>query len=176
MNTIATPYPVVKLMGIFDIASYIIAKSDNVGDLITNKKLQKILYYIKAWGSVYFQPEGVITEPFEAWVHGPVCREVYNAYKIYGYHPLSVDYKGESSSEFISAFRARFAVSAREADKIDLIDAVFDEYAKHTSLHLEMLSHSERPWIEARQGLAPNQTGNVCISETTMREYYASKI
>lgn len=37
-----------------NVANYIIAKSDDVGDLITNKKLQKLLYYIKAWGLVYF--------------------------------------------------------------------------------------------------------------------------
>ena len=27
------------------LAKYLIARSDNVGDLITNKKLQKLLYY-----------------------------------------------------------------------------------------------------------------------------------
>lgn len=38
-------------MKALDVAKYIIAKCDNVGDLITNKKLQKILYYVKRMGS-----------------------------------------------------------------------------------------------------------------------------
>lgn len=75
------------------LAKYLIAKSDNVGDLIANKKLQKLLYYTKAWGLVYFA-DGIIDDQFEAWVHGPVCPSVYVEYKPFGYKPLSVDYQG----------------------------------------------------------------------------------
>lgn len=50
-------------MTALDLSTYIIAKYDNVGDLVTNKKLQKILYYIKAWGLVYFK-DGVIDDDF----------------------------------------------------------------------------------------------------------------
>ena len=75
------------------LAKYLIARSDNVGDLIANKKLQKLLYYTKAWGLVYFA-DGIIDDQFEAWVHGPVCPSVYVEYKPFGYKPLSVDYQG----------------------------------------------------------------------------------
>lgn len=161
-------------MDIFKISNYLIARSDNAGDLITNKKLQKLLYYVKAWGLVYFSPKGVIDEPFEAWVHGPVCRTVYSAYKHFGYRPLTVDYNGVSSSEYIRNFRN--SVSDDEQSMVDLIDAVFEEYGQHTSLQLELLSHSEDPWLEAREGLAPNETGCSEISETTMKSYYAAKL
>lgn len=163
-------------MTIYDIANYLIAKSDNVGDLITNKKLQKLLYYVKAWGLVYFQPEGIISEDFEAWIHGPVCPAVYRSFKSFGYNPLKIDYKGQTSSQFIDNFRKRFAITDRENEKINLIDDVFEEYAQSTSFQLEMLSHTEKPWLDAREGLRPNETGNVVINEETMRTYYAQKI
>lgn len=158
-----------------EIAKYIIAKSDNVGDLITNKKLQKILYYIKAWGLVYFK-NGIIEEPFEAWVHGPVCRSVYNEYKSFGYNPLHIDYQGKSSSEFIRDFRNRYSINEISKDKIDLIDMVFNKYSSHSSLELELLSHSEQPWIEARENLSPIDKGDKIIDEETMFKYFSGKI
>lgn len=158
-----------------EVAKYLIAKSDNVGDLITNKKLQKLLYYVKAWGIVYFQ-DGIIDDDFEAWVHGPVCRAVYNEYKDYKYNPLSIDYNGISSSEYIKKFRELHGINQKENDKIDLIDAVFNKYSIHTSLELELLSHSELPWINARSGLSPAETGNNVISEIDILEFYSKKL
>lgn len=149
------------------VAKYIIAKSDNVGDLITNKKLQKLLYYVKAWGLVYF-PDGVIDESFEAWVHGPVCPAVYHEYKTFGYNPLRIDYNGVSSSEYIASFRKQ-----NDSEKVDLIDAVFKKYSPLMSLQLEMLTHSEKPWIEAREGLTPLENGSRVISEETMKKFYS---
>ncbi len=161
-------------MKAMDVANYIIAKSDNVGDLITNKKLQKVLYYVKAWGLVYFLRDGgVIDEPFEAWVHGPVCPEVYRAFKVFGYGPLKLDYQdGISSSEYIANFAREHE---REKNKVDLINAVFDKYAGLSSLQLELLSHSETPWIEARKGLVPIERGNNVISDQTMIDYYSAR-
>lgn len=158
-----------------DVAKYLIAKSDNVGDLITNKKLQKLLYYIKAWGLVYFK-DGIIEDSFEAWVHGPVCRSVYFEYKEFGYHPLSIEYNGKSSSEYIKKFEEENGRTEIERDKIELINAVFGKYSVHSSLELELLSHSETPWIEARNGLSPIETGNNIISEDAMLLFYSSKL
>lgn len=159
-------------MKALDVAKYLIAKSDEVGDLITNKKLQKILYYVKAWGLVYFN-DGILSEPFEAWVHGPVCPEVYQHYKVNGYKPLSVDYNGISSSEYVKKFQKDHSDEAR---KVQLIDAVFNKYAVLTSFQLEMLSHNERPWIEARGNLSPLENGSQAINADTMKAYYGARV
>ncbi len=160
-----------------DIAKYIIAKSDNYGDLITNKKLQKLLYYVKVWGLVYFKGNGgVIEDQFEAWVHGPVCRDLYNEYRQYGYNPLRLDYQGISSSEYIKNFKNQLGDNDLHRDMIDLIDVVFDKYAPLTSLQLELLSHTEQPWLEAREGLEPIETGYKIINEETMYKFYSAKI
>lgn len=162
---------------IHDIAKYIIAKSDNVGDLITNKKLQKLLYYIKAWGLVYFHEQGgVLSEPFEAWVHGPVCRDVYNSFKSFGYQPLSIDYAGLSSSEYITYFKETHCIDEVHTSMLALVDAVFNKYARLTSFDLELLSHSEEPWLAARKGLSPIETGNNVIDEDLMYRYYSKKL
>lgn len=161
-------------MKALDLSKYIIAKYDNVGDLVTNKKLQKILYYTKAWGLVYFD-DGVVDDDFEAWVHGPVCPTVYKEYKTFGYNPIKLDYKGLSSSQFINNFKQQKIKTKEDENKIAMIDAVFNKYGNLSSLQLELLTHSEYPWIDAREGLSPIDTGNRIINEETMRTFYSRK-
>lgn len=158
-------------MDALDIAKYVIAYNDNVGDLITNKKLQKLLYYIKAWGLVYFN-DGVIDDEFVAWVHGPVCIAVYNEYKTFGYSPLKIDYNGISSSDFIRYFVDSHKDVKLFDDKIELINSVLQKYIPYSSLQLELLTHSEKPWKEARIGLQPVDKGTNVIKSSIMIEYY----
>jgi uncharacterized phage-associated protein len=161
-------------MNALELSEYIIAKYDNVGDLITNKKLQKILYYIKAWGLVYFK-DGIIDDDFEAWIHGPVCYSVYQEYKKFGYSPLKIDYNGLSSSQYINNFKIKFGKTQEDKDKLEMIDVVFNKYGKLTSLQLELLTHSETPWLEARESLRPIDNGNNVIKEETMKKFYSNK-
>lgn len=151
------------------VAPYLIAKSNLAGDEITNKKLQKLLYYVKAWGTVYFA-DGVIEDDFEAWIHGPVCPEVYREYKQYGFNAIAMYRNEEEANEAIVKFREECG----DSDKVDMIDAVFNKYAQLTSLQLELLSHQEAPWIEAREGLNPVDTGCNVISVETMKRFYGS--
>ncbi|MBS1456852.1 MAG: DUF4065 domain-containing protein, partial [Clostridium sp.] len=47
---------------------------------MSNKKLQKICYYIYSWYLTLYNHK-IAPLKFEAWVHGPVSRELYNQYK-----------------------------------------------------------------------------------------------
>ena len=49
-------------------------------------------------------------------------------------------------------------------------------YASHTSLELEQMTHAEEPWIEARAGLSPLETGHGIIRESTMKRFFSAKI
>ena len=51
----------------------------NYGEM-SHLKLQKLLYYCEAYHLAYFDAS-LIRQDFEAWVHGPVCREVFLALK-----------------------------------------------------------------------------------------------
>lgn len=162
------------IMDALNLSPYIIAKSNLAGDGITNKKLQKLLYYVKAWGLVYFE-DGVIDDMFEAWVHGPVCPVVYQAYKNYGFGLIDEGMSEEKTMAFVTDFRSRQDAKGL-SDKMDLVDAVFDKYGQITSLQLELLTHQEDPWIEARQGLSPIENGSRVISEESMKKYYGKAL
>jgi len=154
-----------------DLSKYIIAKFDNVGDLITNKKLQKVLYYTEAWSLVYLN--SIIDEDFEAWVHGPVIPSIYRDNKKFGYSPIILDYNGLDSSKFISKFIKDTKI---EKQQLELIDAVLKKYGVLSSQELEMLSHSEKPWIITRNNIAPFDHCSVIINKELIRSFYSSLI
>ena len=64
---------------IFDLAEAFLSISS-----MTHKKLQKLCYYAKAWYLALYD-ENIVSEPFEAWVHGAVQPELYQKYKSYGF-------------------------------------------------------------------------------------------
>lgn len=47
---------------------------------MSHLKLQRLLFYCDAYHLAYFDKE-LITDKFEAWVHGPVSRKVYGSLK-----------------------------------------------------------------------------------------------
>ena len=66
---------------IHDITDYIIlrVKSEDRFASLINLKLQKLLYYVQAW-SYGINKKPMFDGEFEAWIHGPVNREIYNRF------------------------------------------------------------------------------------------------
>ena len=65
------------------VISYIFEKLDEVTPLM----LQKLLYYIQGWSFVLNGRE-MFEENCEAWVHGPVYKDVYNIFKQFGFNVI----------------------------------------------------------------------------------------
>ena len=140
------------MASIFDVANWFLAK-----EKMTHKKLQKLCYYAQAW-SLAIGPQPISTAEFEAWVHGPVCRELYTKYKEYGF-----DYIPKNPP-----------VDLFTLEEESLLESVWETYGDMSANGLEALSHSEPPWKKARLGYAPNENCSVMISHSDMAEYYRS--
>lgn len=148
------------------IADYIILRlnSDEKINLI-NLKLQKLLYYLQAW-SLGINKERFLNCSFEAWVHGPVSRALYDRFK-----------ETRSLYSFITVcdvMNKNPDASVAEED-IDFINYILDNYAGYSGAELESMTHKEAPWLEAREGLLPMQSCNKVISEYTMQNYYGKR-
>ncbi|HLO48870.1 MAG TPA: type II toxin-antitoxin system antitoxin SocA domain-containing protein [Kamptonema sp.] len=143
-----------------DVARYFLCRLDReAGDTISPLKLQKLVYYAQAW-SLVFRNHPLFDEDIEAWVHGPVVREVWKEYQDYKYSdiPESVDL---SDIEF-------------EEDEREVLEEVWSVYGELSAKRLEELTHSENPWIQARKGLEPAEKSTNIISHEQMKNYYAS--
>jgi len=135
-----------------DVAAYILAK---LGEM-TAMKLQKLVYYSQAWSLVWDECP-LFQSRIEAWANGPVVPALYREHK--GQFKVSSWPKGDSD-----------ALSAKAKATID---AVLVFYGGKSSQWLSDLTHSERPWQEARGSLAPGERGNHVISPASMHEYYS---
>lgn len=129
---------------------------------LTHKKLQKLLYYAQAWNLV-FNGDKLFDEPIQAWVHGPVVPSLYHELKKFGYNKFEV-----SDGTPVPTFRD---------ENQQVIDSVWATYGlNYDADYLEMLTHSELPWINARAGMDEFESCQNEISLTDMREFYGQKI
>lgn len=74
-----------------DLAKYIITLCTNMGNAISDLKLQKVLYYIQL-AFILNLGEEAFQEDLEAWPYGPVVREVYDNYSSYGSTKICLQY------------------------------------------------------------------------------------
>jgi len=143
-----------------DVAKYFIWKSSQDKRPITNKKLQKLVYYSQAWYLVSTNgEERLFPEKIEAWVHGPVVPSLYSQYKQYGFGPIDPKLGSEKSVK---------------GNKRTLLDEIWEKYGKLDADTLEVLAHSETPWIEARKNLDTDDFGDTEIDDSLITSYYSS--
>lgn len=154
-----------------DLAHIVTHYVNQKGDTVSHKKLQKLLYYVEAWNLVHLK-EPIIDEDFQAWVHGPVIPSLYHELKPLGFNNFQViNYEDGDVDKLIANIIAKNKLSE---DQQELIYEVLDKYGARTSFELEMMSHNEPPWIEARKGLPPHANCTNVISKDRMRDYYSS--
>lgn len=91
---------------------------------------------------------------FEAWIHGPVNREIYNRFNStkYLYSEINID----------DCMNHNVSLSSEDAEFIDFI---LENYLKYSGAELERLSHNEMPWIETR--------GDLNVNERCDKDYYS---
>jgi uncharacterized phage-associated protein len=143
-----------------EVADCIIQHHYDRGDYVSNLKLQKLLYYCQAWYLALYN-KALFKEHFEAWVHGPVQPKLYGEFKQYGWQPI-FDHKTDCA-------KVPAHVKAH-------IDEVLKVYGAMSGSELELRSHSEEPWLEARKNLAPDKSSTTRINTETMRRYYKSRL
>ena len=81
------------------IANQLLLYSADMGrELMTNMKLQKMLYYQQGFHLAYFGTP-LFEEDIEAWMYGPVVPSVYEKYKGFGQQGIEPDRKQEFTFE-----------------------------------------------------------------------------
>lgn len=134
-------------------------------EVMSHKKIQKMCYYAQAWSLVINEEDIVPGITFEAWVHGPVNPVIYKVCKPYGWREIAVkpNMIEESKEEIDFVF---------SDNKIDVLEQVWEAYGKYSADQLESLTHSETPWLTAREGLRQFAPSKKKIDNNIMKEYY----
>lgn len=134
------------------VAKFILSlQSEEAGDLISNLKLQKLVYYCQGLHlALYDAP--LFPEEVEAWTHGPVVRAVYDEYKAFGADPIPAPTE---------------EVELSDPEK-KLIEEVYQEFGQYSAWKLRNMTHDEQPYKEAEA------RGLTVIPTESLRTFFKS--
>lgn len=118
-------------------------------ELISNLKLQKLLYY--AQGSfLALTGRPLFSDPIVAWQHGPVVESVYHEYKSNGANGI--------------VFDDDFDFDVLETEENEALQEVYDVFGQYSAWKLRNMTHSETPWRSTQQ--------NAEILQPVIRDYF----
>lgn len=140
---------------IYSVARYFLSKES-----MSHKKLQKLCYYAQAWYLANFK-EILVPNRFEAWAHGPVCPDLYNYYRDWGWEQIP---------------KWKSGVTFNDDNTSCFLDEVFNVYGDYDADTLEVITHREEPWQRARHGLPAGAYSRNPISLKDMQNYYGERI
>ncbi len=144
------------------VADYFILRVDeSSGDVMTNLRLQKLVYYAQAW-HLALTGEPLFEDDFEAWVHGPVIPHLYRRFKENGWR--AIDRAATSPMPEI------------DDETRGILEEVWSAYGQFSATHLEELTHGEIPWLDARRGYDAGTSCSEVIPQAAMRDYYAQQL
>ena len=139
---------------VLDVAKYIL---EELGEM-TSWKLQKLVYYSQAW-SLVWDEEPLFDNEIQAWANGPVVVDLYKHHKRM-FKITANDVPGDSSK--------------LKQHQLETVDQIIETYGKKSGHWLSDLTHQEKPWVVAREGIPRGERGNSVITHASLAEYYGS--
>ena len=163
-----------------DVIQYLLVKCED----ITPLALQKSLYYIQGFHFAFYK-SFLFTDDCQAWIHGPVYKDIYLRYKDYTFSPIdspATEISGIKSSEKLADYKyaqksditrltAELTTTLSATEKA-VCDGVIDNLCCYSGKELERFTHHEEPWILTRGNLKTGDSSNKIISKNTIGEYF----
>ncbi len=137
------------------VIEYLLAQCED----ITPLALQKALYYIQGFYYAFYKTF-LFREDCQAWVHGPVYRDIYFRYRDYKFDPIECN--NEVDATVFSA-----------AEKA-VLESVVKYICCYSGKVLEKFTHSETPWLSARGNLLETELSDKIIDKTDIGKYFDS--
>jgi uncharacterized phage-associated protein len=136
-----------------DVAKLFLAWAKENGDVITNLKLQKLLYYAQAWYLVNYR-KTLFDDPIEAWDLGPVVRSLYSKWKAYGNSPIPYNITRNERKPF-------------NRSQLNYLEEFYRVFSSFSATALVSMTHTEDPWKSAHK-----KGPSTVISTEDLREFY----
>ncbi|WP_407270363.1 type II toxin-antitoxin system antitoxin SocA domain-containing protein [Radiobacillus sp. PE A8.2] len=137
------------------IVQYLLFRSEE----ITPLALQKLLYFSQGFNKI-INGQFLFNDNCEAWVHGPVYREVYNRYKSFGFNPIEEEFRQYNFNDL------------HDFEK-ELLDNIVKNFGCYSGKVLEKMTHIETPWRDTRRELNDDEHSNRVISKEIIEIYFS---
>lgn len=124
---------------------------------ITPLALQKALYYIQGFYYAFYKAF-LFSEDCQAWVHGPVYKNIYSRYKDYHFDPIKK--------------AASFDASIFSSEERAIYDSVINNICCYSGKVLERFTHNEAPWLITRGDLPITAPSDRIIEKELIGSYF----
>ncbi len=124
---------------------------------ITPLALQKALYYIQGFYYSFYKTF-LFSEDCQAWVHGPVYKEIYYRYRDYRFDAI----------EKVPAFDTSGFSSGEKA----IYDSVINNICCYSGKILERFTHNEAPWLITRGSLPVTAPSSRVMGKDLIGSYF----
>ncbi len=142
------------MINVLDAAKFFLwLASQQENELISNLKLQKLLYYAQGYNLARYEVP-LFDAPIKCWDHGPVIEEVYQEYKNYGDQAIPAPVNIQSR---------RYPDEER-----NLMTEVYGVYGRFSAWTLRNMTHDEPLWQNVKRG-------NV-IPMAQLKEFFITRI
>lgn len=138
-----------------DIANKLLVMSQEKGELMTNMKLQKMMYYQQGFHLAYFGT-ALFEDEIEAWMYGPVVPAIYELYSNSGMNGITGDKDAE--------------IFLTEPNEENLFAEVFRVYSAYSAIGLMEMTHNEKPWKST-----PIGKGSI-IDKKIIKSYFKTRL
>ena len=127
------------------------------GEIISNLKLQKMLYYLQGFFIAVFDKK-LFKEPIVAWQYGPVVVDAYHHFKTF-----------ENGAILLKGGEKKIKLSEKE---YALFKAVMEEYGQFSAIKLMNMTHEEPPWKQTYSEKSPGKE----ITYERLKKYFKTQI
>jgi len=158
------------LYNVLDVSRFIINYCNEKDYILSNLKLQKMLYFIQAYYlSKTEKKEPCFKERIEAWSFGPVVPVAYHEYKQFGSTniPKITTYIEIDEDDFWESKVVTYADNILSDTDKEIIRKLVDNFSKFSTTRLVQITHNQLPWIQAYE-----QGQNNVISIDAIRSYF----
>ena len=145
------------LIGSIDVANLFLKWANKEGELISNLKMQKLLYFAQAWHLAYFKTP-LFIDPIKAWEFGPVVLGAYHHFKPFGYGPIKYKENGKEDKKF-------------KPKQLKFLEDFYDKFIRFSAHELVNIAHNDGPWKVAFE-----KGRKEVISTESMLDFYSKRV
>jgi len=145
------------MLSVSHVANYFLTLQDeDAGDLISNLKLQKLLYYAQGLHLAINDGQPLFDEPIEAWTHGPVVSSLYHQFKIHGSGPIPR--------------QDNLDLDVIDEETRNLLNEIYSVFGQFSAWKLRNMTHDEPPWKNVEDQIPCE------IQRGSMQEYFTTQL
>jgi uncharacterized phage-associated protein len=151
-----------------EIANFVLDLADAEGGEVSNLSVNKIVFFLHAYFLVHFG-RPLVTAKVEAWEYGPVFRELYREFKVFGDRPISKR-ASRMSAETGELETCQYKLSQ---DERSFLETMAERYVRLSAGTLVSMSHERGgPWDQVWNH-AKSVNASMSISNDIIKGWYA---